>query len=93
MAVEDGIRIPYHFWVRLNDAVVVVAVLVEECLEECHGLMPLLIVERVWYESLSRNLLLSSFLLFICLHVEVRKERCSCFGVTIVIVLVAPRFV
>lgn len=47
MAVEDGIRIPYHFWVRLNDAVVVVAVLVEECLEECHGLMPLLIVERV----------------------------------------------
>ena len=47
MAVEDGIWIPYHFWVRLNDAVVVVAVLVEECLEECHGLMPLLIVERV----------------------------------------------
>lgn len=42
MAVEDGIRIPYHYWVRLNDAVVVVAVLVEECLEECHGLMPLL---------------------------------------------------
>ena len=47
MGVEDGIWIPYHFWVRLNDAVVVVAVLVEECLEECHGLMPLLIVERV----------------------------------------------
>ena len=48
--VEEGIRIPYHYLVRLNDAVV--AVLVEECLEECHGLMPLLIVERVWYESI-----------------------------------------
>lgn len=52
MAVEDGIRIPYHYWVRLNDAVVVVAVLVEECLEECHGLMPLLrVVEQTYLKS------------------------------------------
>ena len=83
MAVEDGIRIPYHFWVRLNDAVVVVAVLVEECLEECHGLMPLLIVERVLVrisieiESMSvrQSSFVCCFLLFICLHVEVRNER------------------
>ena len=37
--MAEGKRISYHYyWVRLNDVVV----LVEECLEECHGLMPLL---------------------------------------------------